>query len=919
MSNSSRNNKKGKKRTRAKAGLDKNQSTLKFNANGKLLIKQPKKDKQKKMQHYFFNKMSNNNTNKNVNGNNHAKGGSSSANGTSSLITNSTKKEQMQVNNAKQEIIIIEDENDEDVIKHEITVPLATTKKNNKKNAAPFSILASAFTICAATKGRIEITNALTNAFYNIMKINAMELFPAVCLASDSLPSSFEEQKCNADNFVDNITTSNNKSGDTQQQNQLGVGGSSISKALRQVLGCDRTKLRTHYKKFGDLGDAAEDLASSKGRQALFSKPKPLTIMDIFNALIKISKQSGVGSTGRKEGIIGSLFRRCDISSSKSFGWKSGGSNKNNSNNSSSNSSNSSSSNSSSSSSSNSSSKSKGAPELRFLTRCLLRNMRINASMITIMSSCGRACEQYYNEKQEEEEEDSKSLSSGSKKKHFENNEIDQIVRQTYAIHHDLYSVVEALRIGGIRKMQRICQVSIGIPIDPMLAKPAMSADDILSSIGVNNDGNILCEWKYDGMRAQIHWSRSDTNKSNTNNDNDNEYEFHIFSRHCAETTSRFPEIKRIIENVMIEEKIVHSCILDCEIVAYDPAKNIILPFQKLSTRKRKVDNNDNNNTTMMMMEYHHGSSSTSSFSSSSSNNNGRANNVIVALIVFDIILLNDESLVEKTLEERRYILHDYFNAKQAANNLNLFQFAKSTIVNSKDEQASSKIIDALNTSIKDGCEGLMVKLLSKPTIANNNEEKGKSPSKKKIKMQMISAKYMAGKRSDEWRKLKADYMEGGTLCDSIDVVVIGAWDGNGRKKNWFSPLLVAVYDEDNEEYQSLCRVMSGFNDEMYSMLTARLKENGVLNTKPRDVDTRENCPYWFEPSTSFVIEIRGAELSISPVHRASIGIHHGVSSDEKGLALRFPRFIRLRPDKIVNQCTKSEQISEIFAKQVKS
>ena len=57
------------------------------------------------------------------------------------------------------------------------------------------------------------------------------------------------------------------------------------------------------------------------------------------------------------------------------------------------------------------------------------------------------------------------------------------------------------------------------------------------------------------------------------------------------------------------------------------------------------------------------------------------------------------------------------------------------------------------------------------------------------------SPRHMRRRRSDGWRKLKADYVDGEGLCDSLDLVPIGAWRGNGRKSEWFSPWLMAVYD----------------------------------------------------------------------------------------------------------------------------
>ena len=59
------------------------------------------------------------------------------------------------------------------------------------------------------------------------------------------------------------------------------------------------------------------------------------------------------------------------------------------------------------------------------------------------------------------------------------------------------------------------------------------------------------------------------------------------------------------------------------------------------------------------------------------------------------------------------------------------------------------------------------------------------------------------------------DYCEG--LRDSLDLVPIGAWNGNGRKVGWLSPFLMAAWDPETETYQSVCRCMSGFTDAFYT------------------------------------------------------------------------------------------------------
>ena len=176
----------------------------------------------------------------------------------------------------------------------------------------------------------------------------------------------------------------------------------------------------------------------------------------------------------------------------------------------------------------------------------------------------------------------------------------------------------------------------------------------------------------------------------------------------------------------------------------------------------------------------------------------------------------------------------------------------------------------------------------------------------------MLTPTYKVGKRSDEWRKLKVDYIDGLGVCDALDLVPIGGWRGSGRKSKWYSPILVAVYNPIDHKYESLCRVMSGFTDEQY----IRIKEKMVvLDRQPDNVVTHEQPTFWFQPQE--VWEIRGADISESPVHCAAIGLQRGEGCDEtKGLSLRFPRFKSVRGDKGVEQATTGVELVEMFVQQ---
>ncbi|CAJ0650264.1 14720_t:CDS:2, partial [Entrophospora sp. SA101] len=149
---------------------------------------------------------------------------------------------------------------------------------------------------------------------------------------------------------------------------------------------------------------------------------------------------------------------------------------------------------------------------------------------------------------------------------------------------------------------------------------------------------------------------------------------------------------------------------------------------------------------------------------------------------------------------------------------------------------------------------------------------------------------------------------------DSIDVVPIGAWHGNGRKAGWWSPILLAIYNNKTEKFESLCKCISGFSDEFYREMKSHYSKenNNILEDKKWYFDVGEELKpdVWFEPSE--VWEIKGAIVTISPIYKASIGL----IDNSKGLSLRFPRFVKVRNDKSIEDATTSEQIADLYYKQ---
>jgi DNA ligase-1 len=113
--------------------------------------------------------------------------------------------------------------------------------------------------------------------------------------------------------------------------------------------------------------------------------------------------------------------------------------------------------------------------------------------------------------------------------------------------------------------------------------------------------------------------------------------------------------------------------------------------------------------------------------------------------------------------------------------------------------------------------------------------------------------------------------------------------------------------------------VGTGFSDDMLATLTSALNERPdcVVSEKPGNVQVGESLgesvDVWFEPTASEVWEIMAADLSLSPVHMAAFG---RASDPTRGIALRFPRFLRRRDDKGPEQATSSEQVLSMYNSQ---
>jgi DNA ligase-1 len=212
---------------------------------------------------------------------------------------------------------------------------------------------------------------------------------------------------------------------------------------------------------------------------------------------------------------------------------------------------------------------------------------------------------------------------------------------------------------------------------------------------------------------------------------------------------------------------------------------------------------------------------------------------------VFDILYLDGETLIDLPLSERRRKLEGvvhFFIAPQVVS-------TDQTVIG----QTYQAALDA-------GHEGLMLKVPSSP--------------------------YSPGQRGKNWIKIKPE-------VDTLDLAVIGAEWGEGKRAHVFGSFLVACQDEG--KLVPLSRVATGFSDEQLAEVYDLLKDS---------VTAKSGKEVTFEPV--LVFEVGYSELQVSPTYQG-------------GFALRFPRFVRIRDDKGISEIETLESIRDRYQRQSNS
>ncbi|KAK6609030.1 DNA ligase [Botrytis cinerea] len=440
----------------------------------------------------------------------------------------------------------------------------------------------------------------------------------------------------------------------------------------------------------------------------------------------------------------------------------------------------------------------------------------------------------------------------------------EEIVKACFAKrpnYNDLVPVL--LEIGVCEELLIRCGLALHIPLRPMLGSITRDLAEMLTKL---QGRDFSCEYKYDGQRAQVHC--------------DENGKVSIFSRHLELMTDKYPDLVALIPKIRGEG--VDSFIMEGEVVSVDRETGDLKPFQSLANRARK--------------DVAIGSVT-----------------INVCLFSFDLMYLNGESLLNRTFRERRELLRGLFVEVP-----NQFTWVKSIDATSQDSEV---VLEFFKGATERKCEGIMVKILDNlphatlPESEESSDEpmtsvlqtsqkqsKGKrkptdkEPEKKTRRKALLST-YEPDKRLDSWLKVKKDYS---ASYDTLDLIPVAAWHGQGRKAKFWSPILLAVRNEETGTLEAVCQ-----------QRILRRRGRACSWGKPNYVDYRGGNPdVWFEPQE--VWEMAYADVTISPVYRAAIGL----VSDEKGLSLRFPRFLKKREDKSVEEASTNEFLASLWRKQ---
>ncbi len=249
-----------------------------------------------------------------------------------------------------------------------------------------------------------------------------------------------------------------------------------------------------------------------------------------------------------------------------------------------------------------------------------------------------------------------------------------------------------------------------------------------------------------------------------------------------------------------------------------------------------------------------------------------KAKELPLHLKVFDVLYLNGKEMIDVPFGERRKIVESKFNIPPIIRPTEL-------IITDSEEELEA----FFNSRISENLEGIIAKDLS--------------------------SRYTAGGRGFSWIKFKKSYQ--GTI-DTIDAVVLGLFYGQGKRSDkGLGALLVGIYNQETQKYYTLAKVGTGLSDELLLELGKELADLRV-DRKLDEVVTKIEPDYYVIPK--IIIEVNYDEITESEMHTVCFNRDKGT-----GLALRFPRLVKVRSDREDKETTTEEEIRRLFELQAQT
>jgi ATP-dependent DNA ligase I len=297
--------------------------------------------------------------------------------------------------------------------------------------------------------------------------------------------------------------------------------------------------------------------------------------------------------------------------------------------------------------------------------------------------------------------------------------------------------------------------------------------------------------------------------------------------------------------------------ILDGEILAWSPDTAQALPFSELQKRlgRKKVSED-------MLRQ------------------------VPVVYMAFDVLYAGGELLIEKPLEERRKILEQNFASVPKEG----FIVEHSTAT----ENPQGKLVfEATVFESTTGTRSGAPRVILAPAVTADSPEKleeifsaARARGNEGLMIKDVQSPYTPGRRGKSWLKLKKELA-------TLDVVVTAVEWGHGKRNKVLSDYTFAVRDGD--KLLNVGKAYSGLTDAEIAEMTE-----------------------WFKAHT---IEDQGFRRTVEPKIVLEVAFNNMMRSSrhESGYALRFPRILRLRTDKSVDEIDTLETVREIYARQTLS